>query len=201
MIVPSDAIKSDLDSIDSSITAAGKSFNDVVHTVFVGNELVYNSWYTASQVADFITEAKNAKSDFTGEWTTGETASSYYGNPDLCGAVDAVYLNNHPWFDDQTADTAGSYVLGHVEAVAAFCEENGHKVSVKTSETGWPSAGDANGPAVASSANQETAVGNILKSAGDSSILFSAYNELWKSSTENGGVEQHWGVLGDAPSS
>ncbi|GME97001.1 unnamed protein product [Ambrosiozyma monospora] len=138
--------------------------------------------------------------DFPGEWTTGETASSYYGNPDLCGAVDAVYINNHPWFDNQSVDTAGEYVLGHIEAVAAFCSEHGHNKSVKTSETGWPWKGDDNGPAVASPQNQASAVGKIRDAAGDASIIFSAYNELWKDGSLNGGVEQNWGVLGNAPS-
>ncbi|GMG28071.1 unnamed protein product [Ambrosiozyma monospora] len=199
-ISSAETISNDLGAITYSIEAAGKKVNDVVHTVFVGNELIYNNWYSASDVANFISQAKQAWPDYTGEWSTGETASSYYGNPDLCAAVDTVYLNNHPWFDNQNIDTAGEYVLGHIQAVAAFCSEHGHNVSVKTSETGWPWKGDSNGPAVASPQNQETAVRNIVNAAGDACIVFSAYNELWKDGTLNGGVEQNWGVLGNAPS-
>ncbi|GMM38007.1 hypothetical protein DASC09_053320 [Saccharomycopsis crataegensis] len=198
-ISSTDAIRADLNSIATSIGYAGKQFNDAVHSVIVGNELIYNGWYTAAEVANFINEARSIYPDFPGMWTTAETASSFYGNPDLCGAVDYVGINNHPYFDGQTPETAGSYVLGHIEAVAEFCEEHGHNKQTVTLETGWPWAGNADGVAVPSSENQVTAIKNIQSAAANDCILFSAYNELWKTSSV-WDVEKNWGFMGNAPS-
>ncbi|GMM38006.1 hypothetical protein DASC09_053310 [Saccharomycopsis crataegensis] len=195
----SDEIASDITTIQDQVIAGGSTLNDKVDTIIIGNELIYNGWYTADEVTNFITEAKAAFPNFNGSWITSETVSSFYGNPDLCGAVDYVGINNHPYFDGQTPETAGSYVLGHIQALAEFCEENGHSKEVKVLETGWPWAGNADGVAVPSSENQVTALKNIASAAGSDCIVFSAYNELWKT-TSDWDVERSWGVLGNAPS-
>lgn len=194
------AILDELFSIAASIGFAGKTFDDTVHLVIVGNELVYNNWHTAEDVINYINQARAVFPNFSGKWTTGETVSSFYGHPELCSAVDYIAVNNHPFFDGQTQDTAGEYVLGHIQAVAAFCQEHGSNKEVLTIETGWPWKGNANGVSVPSSENQVTALKKISEAAGDACIAFSAYNELWKDGSVNGGVEQSWGFLGNAPS-
>lgn len=197
-----DGISNDLYSIAASLGFAGTTFNEKVHSVVVGNELVYNKWYTADDVVNFISEARSIFPYFPGQWTTGETVSSFYGNPQLCSAVDYVGINNHPFFDHQTSATAGDYVLSHIEAVAQFCKEHGADKKVVTLETGWPWKGDTwEGTAVASSQDQTIAINNIANSAGNDCIAYSAYNELWRLATENGGIAQAWGFLGNAPSS
>ncbi len=195
-----DEISADLYNIATAIGNAGKQFNDVVHTVVVGNELVYNSWFTASEVGNFISQAKSVFPAFPGKWISADTISSYYGNPELCEYNDYIGVNSHPFFDDSTAENAGEYVLSHVQAVWQFCHEHGHDKDVINLETGWPWKGEQLHSAIPSSENQVTAVKAIAEKAGDASILYSAYNDLWK---DDGpwNVEKNWGNLGNAPSS
>ena len=58
-------------------------------------------------------------------------------------------------------------------------------------ETGWPSAGNSNGAAVASPENQAIAKASILSAMKNQCVLFSAFDDLWKSPGEYN-VEQHW---------
>lgn len=67
---------------------------------------------------------------------------------------------------------------------------------VLISETGWPSASPAKGQCVPSPANQATAIASIRKAFTTRCFLFEAFNDYWKPA----GVEQHWGFLGDSPS-
>ncbi len=48
-----DALQTDIYSIAASCGLAGHEFNDVVDTIVVGNELVYNG-ATAAEVEDFM---------------------------------------------------------------------------------------------------------------------------------------------------
>lgn len=195
-----EGINGDISAMKSQVAAAGKQFNDKVEAVIVGNELLYNKWYNLDQVKGFISQAKNALSGFNGKVFTADVVATVYEYPEMCEFNDVIGINNHPFFDHQTHETAGEYVLGHIQAVAAFCLEHGHDVSVITTETGWPWKGDKNDKAVPSSENQVTALKKISDAAGDDCILYSAYNELWKDGSINGGVEQSWGILGNAPS-
>ena len=69
-------------------------------------------------------------------------------------------------------------------------------------ESGWPSAGDANGKAVPSVRNQQVAVESLKGTFKDNLILYSAFNNLWmKDSGATFGAERFWGVMGNAPSS
>jgi len=61
-------------------------------------------------------------------------------------------------------------------------------------ESGWPSRGSSNGAAVPSAANQATAKSSILSRMGNKCIMFSAFNDHWKSPGQYG-VEQYWGLL------
>jgi exo-beta-1,3-glucanase (GH17 family) len=58
-------------------------------------------------------------------------------------------------------------------------------------ETGWPSAGDPNGQAVASTENQEIAKSGILSAMGNKCVMFSAFNDAWKDPGQYD-VEQYW---------
>jgi exo-beta-1,3-glucanase (GH17 family) len=62
---------------------------------------------------------------------------------------------------------------------------------ILTLETGWPTAGDSNGAANPSPADQATAVGSILSTMTNQVILLSAFNDLWKAPGYLN-VEQYW---------
>ena len=72
-----------------------------------------------------------------------------------------------------------------------------HSTTHLISESGWPSSGSSNGQAVASKANQAVAKASILSSMGNKCILFSAFDDSWKSPGTYG-VEQHWVCILDS---
>ncbi|ODV62144.1 glycoside hydrolase family 17 protein [Ascoidea rubescens DSM 1968] len=194
-----EALQNEIWSIAASCGFAGKQFNDVVDTVIVGNELVYNNWYSADQVKGFVETVKSLLSTFPGHILTADTVSSYYGNPSLCEFNDYIGINSHPFFDNSTAEGAGDYVLSRIQAVWQFCHEHGYDRDVVVLETGWPSSGLPYNNAIPGVEEQKIAVKAIQSTSAASSFLFSAYNELWKSQNE-WHVEKSFGVLGDAPS-
>ncbi len=195
-----DALQTDINSIATSCGLSGHEFNDVVDTVVVGNELVYNGWATATEVGTYIQQVREILSAFPGKIITVDTVSAFYGNPELCEYVDYIGTNSHPYYDSSTAEDAGDYVLSHIQAVWAFCNEHGYAKDVRVMETGWPWSGDVfNQKGVPGVAEQVTALKSINEKAGSASIVFSAYNELWKDEGVYK-VERSFGILGNAPS-
>lgn len=59
-------------------------------------------------------------------------------------------------------------------------------------ETGWPSAGTANGVAIPGKAEQATAIASIIGAVPDRCAIFTYTNDLWKTSGAFG-VEQSFG--------
>jgi glucan 1,3-beta-glucosidase len=63
-------------------------------------------------------------------------------------------------------------------------------------ETGWPSAGPANGPAVPGLENQAKFTRDVFRYARSRAVsvfVFEMFDEPWK--TEAGGVGPHWGLF------
>lgn len=164
----------------------------MVELIVVGNEAVSSGYVTAAQLASFITSSKSSfkSAGYTGQVTTTEPIDIWqqYGASDLCSPVDIVGANIHPFFNSATtAAQAGAFALSEYKILEKLCSKD-----VLNLETGWPSAGSANGDAVPGTAEQKTAIQGIAKTIGSKSIFFSYANDDWKSPGEFG-VEQHWG--------
>lgn len=165
---------------------------DMVNMIVVGNEAISSGYASAPQLASFIKSAKSTfqSAGYTGPVTTTDTIDIWqsYGILYLCNAVDIVGANMHPFFNPLTpASAAGAFVKGEYTILKTLCGKD-----VINLETGWPSAGSANGLAIPSPADQKTAIHGIAQALGDKSIFFSNTNDEWK---EPGpfGVEQFWG--------
>jgi exo-beta-1,3-glucanase (GH17 family) len=164
----------------------------MVELIVVGNEAVSSGYVTAAELASFITSSKSSftSAGYTGQVTTTEPIDVWeeYGTSDLCSPVDIVGANIHPFFNSATtAAQAGAFALSEYKILEKLCSKD-----VLNLETGWPSAGNANGDAVPGVAEQETAIKAIAKAIGSKSIFFSYANDEWKSPGEFD-VEQHWG--------
>ncbi|KAI6866603.1 hypothetical protein KC318_g19507, partial [Hortaea werneckii] len=58
------------------------------------------------------------------------------------------------------------------------------------------------GAAVPGTANQRAAIDSLKSAFSGNLILFTAYNDMWKSNNAGTyGAEQFWGMYGNAPSS
>ena len=166
----------------------------IVDLIVVGNEAVQDGYVTASQLAGFISSSKAAfnAAGYSGQVTTAEPIDTWQANHAvLCGVVDVVGANIHPFFNgDVDAAQAGSFVDSQLQIVDTIC-------SGKTGlnlETGWPNGGNCNNAACPGPSQQDTAVKSIVKAAGDRSVILSYANDEWKSPGPFD-VEQHWGAI------
>jgi exo-beta-1,3-glucanase (GH17 family) len=164
---------------------------DMVQAVIVGNEAVFNGYVTAAELAAYIKTVKSELSSlYSGDISTSETVGIIQQNADvLCDVMDFVGVNIQPFFDGGvTAALAGTFLASQRLLAETAC-------SGKTSyvlEAGWPSAGDTNGKAIASTAEQAIAIASYELVAAGHVTYFTYRNDLWKSAGEYN-VEQHFG--------
>ncbi|RYP39935.1 hypothetical protein DL768_010691 [Monosporascus sp. mg162] len=168
---------------------------EMVPLIVVGNEAVINGFCTPQQVAELIETCKHEFNGYTGPYTTAETVNIWQqedAKTFLCPVVDVIGTNAHAFFNYETsASEAGTFVKSQLDLVSSIC---GNKEGIVL-ETGWPSQGTSLGSAVAGVTEQAIAIKSIVKECGDKAILFSLYDDKWKSgSTQCGVCEQHWGI-------
>lgn len=187
-------IESAVSSIASAVKDHG-SWDDIV-TVSVGNELVNSGQANPSQVKEYIEKGRSAlkSAGYNGKVVSVDTFIAVINNKELCGLSDYIAVNAHAFFDGNVgASDAGKWVLQQIQRVSSTC---GGKKDVLITETGWPSKGDSNGAAVPSKSNQQSAISSIKETCGNDAILFTAYNDMWKSSGAFN-AEQYWGIYSD----
>ncbi|GMM38063.1 putative family 17 glucosidase [Saccharomycopsis crataegensis] len=189
------SIAAEVSVMKSAIESSG-SWDDV-HTVSIGNELVNSGLATVSQIAEYVATGKTAltAAGYTGPVVSVDTFIAVINNPGLCAHSDYIAVNAHAYFDGgYTAEDAGVWLLNQIQRVWEACEaETGETKDVFISESGWPSAGDTNSKAVPSVANQKAAISSIVENCGNDTIVFSAFNDLWKADGSYN-VEKHWGI-------
>jgi len=170
-----------------------------INTVNVGNEVV-NDGGSVSAVTSAVGSVRSQlrSAGFNGPVVTVDTMVAYSEHPELCQASDFCAINCHAFFDNtQEASGAGPYVLGWVQGIASAHPDK----KVIVTESGWPSKGDTNGKAVPSPENQKAAIDSLSSTFSSNLIMFSLYNNLWKTSdAAQFNAEKWWGIKGDSPS-
>ncbi|KAJ9636153.1 hypothetical protein, variant [Exophiala oligosperma] len=167
-----------------------------VDTIVIGNEVVNNGGDPNAVVAALgVARAALSAAGYTKNVVTVDVWSQLLRYPQLCQNSDYCAANAHAYFDVNTnADQAGTYVSNISQQLAAIA--NGKSVVI--TESGWPWQGQANGDAIPSPANQQTAVSG-LRSAFASNpgglFLFQAYDATYKAPGPLG-VEQFFGIYG-----
>lgn len=187
-------LSDEISTIKSAIEAHG-SWDDV-HTVSIGNELVNGNQATVAQVGEYVTSAKSAlkEAGYSGDVVSVDTFIAVINNPGLCEHSDYIAVNAHAYFDGgYTAEQAGEWLLSQIQRVWTACDG---KKNVFVTESGWPSQGQTYKLAVPSKSNQKAAIKNIIEKAGNSTIVFTTLNDLWKADGEYG-VEKYWGIYSD----
>jgi len=109
--------------------------------------------------------------------------------------VDVVMVNIHPFFAPAAADEAVSANFdGSYRRLQQLYAHLGKPLVV--GESGWPSAGPPNGPAVPGLENQRRFIHDVVRHAQTQALsvfLFEMFDEPWKN--EMGGVGPHWGLF------
>ncbi|KIW18720.1 hypothetical protein PV08_03009 [Exophiala spinifera] len=170
---------------------------DLVELIVVGNESVFNGYCSASELAGFISSSASSfkAAGYTGLVTTTEplsvwedssSASAFLGAVDVCGANLYAFFNA-----DVTADKAGSFIQSEIDILNGICGDK----AVYVLESGWPHAGNCNGAACPSPANQATALKGIQNTVGAQVVFLSFEDEPWKAPGQFD-VEQYWGCAG-----
>jgi len=164
-------------------------------TIAIGNELVNSGAASPSAVAAAVGTARGllGAAGYPGKIVTVDTLVATVANPILCTCSDYCAVNNHPFFN---ANTAASEVSSFFESSVANLVAVASGKEIVITETGWPTCGSANGAAVPSLANQATAL-SAIKAAHPNAVILSAYNDLWKTNSAGTfNAEQCWGVGG-----
>jgi exo-beta-1,3-glucanase (GH17 family) len=195
---------SDLTSEIQLIVEAANGDWSSFDTISVGNELVNSGIASPSAVVAGIATARGLLSaaKYTGKVVTVDTLIAAVANPILCDSSDYAAVNDHPFFNPNTAASeAGTFLQTSVAQLRAVLSNPNQEVVI--TETGWPWNGSPNGAAVPSLSNQAAALSAIKSTYSSAVIFLSAYNDQWKTdSAGTFGAEKYWGAGGaNAPSS
>jgi len=191
------------DGVKKISAAANGDWSDF-DGVSVGNEVVNGGGSAATVIAAIGTARSLLRTaGFTGPVGTVDTLVATRSNPGLCDASDRCTVNCHPFFDGQVvAADAGDFLETQIPTLRAVLANKNQEIII--TETGWPTQGETNGAAIPSKSNQAAAISSIkskFASNPSSIILFTAFNDMWKTNTKaQFGAEQYWGFIGDSPS-
>ena len=174
-------------------------------TISIGNELVNAGTASAATVVAAISTARTLlkAAGYTGKVVTVDTLVAAKANPSLCDNSDYCAVNSHPFFDGNTvASDSGSFLTNSISDLQSVLANKNQEIVI--TETGWPWQGETNDKAVPSAANQAAALTSIktaFPSKPSGVILFTIFNDLWKTNTAaQFSAEQYWGFLGNCPS-
>ncbi|PNY30023.1 Family 17 glucosidase SCW4 [Tolypocladium capitatum] len=173
---------------------------DMVHTVSVGNELVNNGQASPQQILSAVERARSIlrAAGYSGPVVAVDTFVAAQAHPELCEQSDYCAINAHAFFDGTvSAAESGRWLQNTISRVKSALSV---PKKVVVTETGWPMKGEKNGMAVPSLEDQKSALDSIKKefaSTPGDVILFSAFNDLWKTrdmATFNS--DPYWGIGG-----
>lgn len=196
------SLSSEIATIVSAANGDWSSFD----TISIGNELVNSGTASAATVVAAIGTARTLlkAAGYTGKVVTVDTLVAARANPSICDASDYCAVNCHPFFDgNYVAADSGKFLTEQIPTLSAVLSNKNQEIVI--TETGWPWKGETNGVAVPSLENQSAALSSIktsFSSSPDAIILFTAFNDLWKSNTAaQFDAEQYWGMGGNNPPS
>ena len=190
-----------IDNIASSVSIIKSVFNgdfSKVYAVSVGNELVNSGAKSVSDVSSAVQSAKSQLKNigYNGDVVTVDTLVATENNTGLCSASDFIAVNCHPYWDGHVdPSNCGPWIKQQLSDLSSTCNNN---KKIVVTETGWPTQGSTYINAVPSKSNQDKCIQSIIDTLGSQAILFTTYNDYWKSPGSQG-VEQYWGIFGDSP--
>ncbi|RKP30394.1 glycoside hydrolase [Metschnikowia bicuspidata] len=166
---------------------------DIFTSIIVGSEPILRGDTTALALILKITEvkAKLAVNGYHGLISTSEVLNTYKNNPSLCrdSPIDFVGLHAHLFFTGRAPEEAGQFILAEKENTERICNK-----PVRILETGFPTAGRANGKSIPSEENQKLVLNLILSATNGDVTLMSLFDDVWKHPGPFE-IEQHFGIF------
>lgn len=158
-----------------------------VDLAVVGSETLLRGNLSEAQLLGYIARVRATGVDVS----TADTWNTLKSHPQIIAACDVVMANIYPFWEGSHIDQAMSRFQNNYNQIKAVA--GGKEVII--SETGWPSAGGANGSAVPSPTNAARYFADFVAWANHNHVeyyYFEMFDEPWK--TEPGLVGPHWGI-------
>jgi len=125
---------------------------------------------------------------------TAEYWGTWLASPDLAAAVDVIMVNVYPYYEGYAIEQATDYTIQRLREV----QEKYPGQMVLIGETGWPSEGEAYGPAIPSLANEEFYFSQLMSRSsteGFGILYFEAFDENWKIDVTGAENQGHFGIF------
>ncbi|CAO3610484.1 unnamed protein product [Mucor hiemalis] len=180
-----DGSNNDDTEIASLKSNLAKVDNSLIEGILVGNEVLFNNLMTSSALVQKLVAVKAISNGI--KVGSVEVDSTY--TKDLVAASDIVCANIHPFFAHIDIDSA----LSNLQTRYANFKKVAGSKQVYITETGWPSAGTANGNGVPSVANMEKYAAEVSTTSLPY-YFFEWADSNWKSN----GIESNFGLLTEA---
>jgi exo-beta-1,3-glucanase (GH17 family) len=156
----------------------------LVDSLVVGNEVLSSGIVSKPRLLAYLREIRQLlpKDVLV---TTAEVWDVWIKNVDLIGAVDFVMAHFYPFWEKQHIDNANRSLWRNYETLqnALRRAHPDRDVRLVIGETGWPTGGAPQGPAVPSPRNQRRFIEEFMASACANSVpfyFFQAFDEEWK---------------------
>ncbi len=159
--------------------------------LIVGSETLLRGDLAVATLVSYVREARAAVPAAV-PVTTADTADAWLANPALLAEVDAVLINEYPFWRGVPLEDAPACL--HQAWLNVRAKAGGKPVML--SETGWPSAGGAVRGALPSGENAAAYFRAVSAWAATNRVpvfYFAAFDEPWKRAAE-GERGAHWGV-------
>ncbi|MDR1532701.1 MAG: hypothetical protein LBS62_11080 [Clostridiales bacterium] len=158
----------------------------------VGSENIYRGDNTADEMAGYINYVRSKITDRSIPVGTSDTAWAFTENPRLVEACDVILCTIYPYFSGVAVEDAARSLAETYAAVSAAAK--GRQVII--SETGWPTQGSPEGPAIPSMSNAKLYFEDVYAWSRQEDVevvFFSQIDEAWKLEGVNADIGGHWG--------
>ncbi len=173
--------------IDALIEVARAGHADLIA---VGNEVILRGELEEARLIELIEAVRAAVPGIPVGYV--DAYFVFVAHPALAAACDFIPVNCYPFWEEVPLDQSVNYAREMVRRVQAAVGDT----PVIIAETGWPTAGAPNGPAVPSLRNMALYLLNVLAWTDEEALplfWFSAYDEGWKVGPE-GDCGAYWGL-------
>jgi exo-beta-1,3-glucanase (GH17 family) len=177
------------DELNTLIRLANEGYIDIA---VVGSETINRNDFSADTLVEYIRYVRNGIPNKQIPVGTSDTSAAFLDHPNLVDSCDVILCTIYPYFSNVAADAAAQNLIDTYHRVAAVA--GGRQVII--SESGWPTAGSPEGPAVPNMENAKSFFESVYQwsLANDVEVVFfSEIDEAWKKEGVNNDVGGHWG--------
>ena len=170
--------------------------HDNILFVVVGNEAIFRKskgYPEGVSHLDVIKKISEVKEKVDVPVTTAEPWIVWKEKPSLAQAVDFIFANIHPYWENKKVSNAAWHTYIKLKEVQEMYPDK----RVIIGETGWPTGGQPNGPSVPGVREQEKYIREFLdiaEKAGLDFFFFEAFDEEYKKEEPNN-VGPYWGLF------